>query len=106
MKLYEHGDMTMVEIVKLPDGLTESASRILLEGKSNQHCHRGNGTWYPRVIGQFVVGYFVAKKTALTHLEHGEETGGNLKTAEIADGVYEVRRQSELTHEGMKQVVD
>ncbi|KKW11759.1 MAG: hypothetical protein UY48_C0013G0040, partial [Candidatus Gottesmanbacteria bacterium GW2011_GWB1_49_7] len=49
MKLYEHGDMAMVEIERLPDGLTESASRILLEGKSNQHCHRGNGTWYPRV---------------------------------------------------------
>ena len=106
MKLYEHGDMVLMEIGKLPDGLTESASKILLEGKSNQHCHRGNGKWFPRATGQFIIGYFVARKTTLTHAEHGEKSDGQLKAAKIADGIYEVRRQNELTHEGMKPVVD
>ena len=105
--LYEHGDMVLAEVAELPKGLKASKSRVLLEGKSNTHSHRGGGKWFPHASGPFVIGYLVAKNTTLTHKEHGEAKEGDaLRVAKIKDGIYEVRRQNELTHEGMRPVVD
>ncbi len=68
---------------------------------SGGHTHSfKNGTFYPKIEGNFIVGYLKAKGTILYHPEHTP------KGEKIADQNYEVRRQVEVTHEGMIPVID
>jgi hypothetical protein len=95
---YRHGDLALIGIETLPNGLTESKTHILFEGKSNTHKFSG-GKLYLKQVDGFVFGYLVAKNTTLLHPEHG-------KAVKIKDGVYQLRHQQEYTPEGMKPVVD
>jgi hypothetical protein len=105
MANYRHGDLALVSIEKIPTGLKESESKILLEGKSNTHSF-DRGKLYEKKDGQFIIGYFEAVcNTKLFHIEHGKGEG-KLKKAKIKKGYYELRRQVEDTHEGMRPVVD
>ena len=105
-KAIRHGDLAFFQIKTMPKGLKKSASNILLKSGSsgNSHSFRG-GTFYPKTDGQFIIGYFKAKNTVLHHAEHGRGDKA-LKEAKLPDGVYEIRRQSEYTHQGMVQVQD
>jgi len=106
MTNYRHGDLALIGIGKLPDKLEVSKSNVLMEGKSNTHTF-DNGKFYPKITGQFIIGYLEAtSNTHLFHAEHGKEIVGKLKKAKIQKGFYELRRQVEDTHEGMKPVVD
>lgn len=100
-KVYRHGDLAFVQIEKLPKGLKQSNTNILLQQGSGGNPHSFNGgTFYEKKEGDFIIGYLEAKDTKLYHIEHSPKGG------KIDDGVYEVRFQVEYTHEGMKQVVD
>jgi hypothetical protein len=48
----------------------------------------------------------VAKNTKLYHPEHGDKKVENLKEAKLPDGKYQIRRQVEKTHEGLRPVID
>jgi hypothetical protein len=102
---HRHGDIAFFEIAKLPDGLTKSKTDVLLQEGSggNPHSFKG-GTFYPKTDGQ-TIGYFEARKTTLYHVDHGVKKASS-REAKLPDGLYEVRRQVEKTHEGMKVVVD
>jgi hypothetical protein len=50
--------------------------------------------------GDFILGYLEAKDTKLYHAEHSPQG------VEIEDGVYEIRKQVEVTPDGMRPVVD
>ena len=54
---------------------------------------------------EFVFGYLVASKTTLLHPDHGKGKDGSRK-CKIPDGVYELRKQVEYLHDGMKPVID
>lgn len=101
MKNIRHGDIAFIGIDKLSKGLKSSKSNKIMEGGSggNTHIFKG-GTFYPKIEGSNIIGYFKAKNTKLYHIEHSP------KGCKIENGVYEVRRQVEYTHEGMKQVID
>ena len=102
-----HGDLGLFGIEELPGGLTASADGILLSLGSGGHTHSfKGGSFYPKVDGDFVIGYLVAKDTVLYHPEHGTDVGTGLKECKIPDGVYELRRQNEYSVEGMKPVID
>ena len=103
-----HGDIGLFGIDTVPSGLEASSDGILFSAGSGGHTHSfQGGTFYPKVDGDFVIGYLVAKDTTLFHPEHGIEDAENgLKKCSIPDGVYEVRRQVEDTPEGFKQVLD
>ena len=106
MANYRHGDLGLIGVDKLPTGLKESKSKVLLEGKSNIHTF-DNGKLYPKIDGLFIIVYFEAtENTHLFHAEHGIKVEGKLKKAKIERGFYELRRQIEDTHKGMKPVVD
>ena len=101
LKAYRQGDLAFIQIEKLPKELKASKTDIVLQTGSggNPHSFKG-GTFYPKVDGDFVIGYLKAKGTKLYHIEHSP------KGDKIEDRVYEVRRQVEHTHQGMVQVVD
>jgi len=130
-KAIRHGDLALIEIDKLPEGLKQFKTKVIMRG-SHGHDHSfDNGKLYLKQVDSFVFGYLVAKNTILFHPEHGfknlgqgfekNRTGkGNigrpklkngfkktgLREAKIADGIYELRKQIEDTHEGMKPVID
>lgn len=101
-KIYRHGDVGFVAVEKLPKELKASKSNVILEGGSggNTHSFQG-GIFYPKVEGEHIIGYFKAKGSKLFHPEHSPKG-----EAVLPDGVYEVRRQVEFTHDGMRQVID
>lgn len=105
-RAYRHGDMALVKIDELPDGLEVSDSKILLTGRTSTHEVNENGIFYPHEADEFIVGYLVAKKGCqLLHPEHGEGSGPKRK-ASIESGIYEIRRQQEHTPDGMRPVLD
>lgn len=106
MKLYRHGDLALVEIKKLPKGLVKSKTNILLAGNSGHNHSFDNGTFYEKVEGDYIKGYFVAKNTTLRHEDHGDTKNGSVLEAKIEDGIYEVRGQVEKSHDGLKPVID
>ena len=110
MNNYRHGDMALIGIKELPEGLKKSASKVLMTGSGGNHHTYDKGEFYPADGGGgFIVGYLVVATdtTKLLHPEHGEKVKGKkLREAKIAAGIYEIRKQKEDTHEGMKPVID
>lgn len=109
MKLnnYRHGDLALIGIKKLMENLKKSNSKVLMKGSGGNNHSFDNGKFYPCEKDIFVFGYFVAENTTLFHIDHGKKVEGKrLRQAKIANGVYELRKQNEDTHEGMTPVVD
>jgi hypothetical protein len=104
---YRHGDLGLIGVSELPAGIEQSKSKILMTGSGGHNHTFDHGDFYPKKNG-LVIGYFVANnRTRLYHPEHGKVVKGKeLREAKIAEGVYELRRQQEDTHDGMKPVVD
>lgn len=105
---FRHGDLALIQIDKLPGGLTASKSKVLMQGSGGNDHSFDQGTFYEKQDGQFVIGYLDAPNgTTLFHPEHGEIVKGkNLREASIPAGVYECRKQFEETHSGMTPVID
>ena len=95
------GDVCLLSVKSLPKGLKASKETVLLANGSGGHSHTfTNGTFYPKVEGDFVIGYLKAKGTKINHVEHSP------KGDKIKDGIWEVRRQVETTHEGLRPIID
>lgn len=107
MKVFRHGDLALISVESLPNGVKASESRTLMRGShGNNHDIAKGGTFYPKEEGQFVLGYLKASAgCCLLHPDHGEGEGA-VRTASIPKGVYELRRQFEHRHEEMRQVID
>jgi hypothetical protein len=108
MKNIRHGDLALIGVEKLPEGLKETKTKILIRGSNNNPHSINQGKVYlydkPR---DFVIGYLVAEETKLLHCEHGISCGkGKIREVKIPDGVYELHCQKEFTHEGMRRVAD
>ena len=105
MKNYRHGDLVLEGIEKLPDNLQKTNTKILMTGSQNNPHSIDGGDVYFKGENEFVFGYLAAKNTTLFHKEHGEGKAA-VKRAKIDDGIYRLRRQNEILHEGMRQVID
>ena len=102
-----HGDLAFIQVKEFPEGLKASPSKTLMKGSNNNDHAYDRGTFYPKTENSFVIGYFVAKNTTLLHVEHGKVVKGQqMRETRIPDGVYQLRRQNEDTHEGMRAVLD
>lgn len=102
---YRQGDILLVPVEKIPDGLNEIPRRqgriILAEGEATGHLHMieaPEATFLAQDIEE-IEGRFIAveQEVALTHPEH--------RTIQIAPGFYEVVRQREYTEVGGVSVV-
>lgn len=96
--LVRHGDLCVESIKKLPEGLEETNTRILVSGSHGHHHSIDNGTVYLKKVDDYVIGYLVAENTTLNHEEHG--------AIKLDDGVYALRKQVEFTPSGLVQIVD
>jgi hypothetical protein len=106
-KVFRHGDIVLKQIEKLPDGLKEKKTKVILQSGSSGNPHLiDNGKLYFINDDDFIIGYLEAKNTNLIHREHGNKKVGSNKYAKISDGLYEIRRQVEYTPEGLRQVED
>ena len=103
-----HGDMALIGIDTLPDGLEASADDVLMKGSGGNDHKVRSGVFFPKTLGVHVIGYLQANPGChLLHPDHGaSQSGSELKSANVPPGLYEVRRQTEDTHSGMVPVVD
>jgi hypothetical protein len=97
-KLIRHGDLALVKISKLPTGLKETKTKVLMSGSHGNNHFINQGKVYLTKVDDYVFGYLRAKDTTLDHPEHGK--------IKLDNGVYELRRQIEFTVDGLKPVVD
>ena len=96
-QIIRHGDLALKQISKLPTGLKETKTNILVTGSHGHHHFIDKGKVYFKKVDNFVFGYLVAKNTILNHEEHGKVK---------LNGVYELRKQSEFTPQGLIPVKD
>lgn len=101
-KAYRHGEVLLVKIEKLPEGLTASKEKVFMVGSHGNNHSIDNGTIYFKKDGDFVFGYLKAKNTNLIHPEHKDKSG----KASIEDGFYKLIKQQEFTPEGLVPVID
>lgn len=103
---YRHGDMALISAGKLPSGVKASQSKVLMVGSGGKDHSFEGGVFYPKTEN-LTVGFLQAKNTILFHEEHGNKIEGKkLRETKVEDDIYEVRKQQEDTHEGMKPLQD
>lgn len=101
-KAFRHGEIAFVKISKLPKGLKETKTNLLMAG-SHGNAHTFNtGKLYLKKENDFVFGYFIAKDTNLLHPEHSPKIGD----AKLPDGIYQLIKQQEFTPAGLVPVID
>lgn len=100
-KAYRHGEVLLVRIEQLPEGLKPSNTKVFMIGSHGNNHSIDNGTIYFKDDG-FTFGYLEAKNTSLYHPEHQDETG----KASIEDGFYKLIKQQEYTPDGLVPVID
>ena len=97
-KTIRHGDIALKQIDQLPKDLVETKTKILISGSHGNHHTIDKGKVYFKKVDDFVFGYLVAKGTILNHTEHGK--------VKLPNGIYELRKQNEIRHDGLKPVID
>lgn len=109
VKAIRHGDLCLVQVNSLPKDLQLAKpddTDVLMQGSGGNNHSVKNGLVYLKDVGRFIFGYLVSQpKCQLLHLDHGSGKGP-IKSAAIPEGIYELRRQFEHTHDSMKQVLD
>ncbi len=106
-KAFRHGDLVLMPIKALPEGLEKTNTNVLMTGSGGNDHTAKNCDVYFKKEDDFVFGYLIAKKgAALYHREHGEKRVGGLMEVILPQGIYQLRRQVEFTHGSMRPVVD
>ena len=101
MKNYRHGDVALIGVKSIPRKATQAKTNVFMSKGSSGHDHTfDNGYFCQLITGDNVIGYIRAKDTKLFHDEHSPNG------VPIEDGAYEVRKQNEFTHEGLREVID
>lgn len=100
-KAYRHGEVLLLKIDTLPDGLIKSNTNVFMVGSHGHNHSIDNGELYLQQDGT-THGYLVANNTSLIHPEHSPNVGD----AKIEDGIYQIIKQQEYTPEGLKPVID
>ncbi len=98
---YRHGEILLLKIEKLPEGLKKSDTKTFMVGSHGNSHSIDKGQLY-LTKDPINFGYLVAKDTNLLHPEHQDETGG----AKIKNGIYQLIKQQEFTPEGLIPVID
>lgn len=94
----------MIETDSIPsDAKLDKSNNLLTGSHGNAHTY-DNGKLY-RLEQTPIFGYFEAKNTTLSHAEHGKGKGA-LKTCNLPNGTYELRKGQEFINDELVQIVD
>lgn len=127
-KIYRHGEIALRPIEKLPEGLTKSGSKTIIQGSHGNSHTISAGDLYFKDVDIYVFGYLKAKNTKILHLEHGnicsiccfdKLTSGvcpkchtdfvkenKNREASLPNGIYELRKQQEFISSELEPVID
>ena len=102
-KAYRHGDLMIIPVDSIPEGLPKKNNTELLEGETSGHVHRlSGGTVYttePTINNNFLLGYFtIEKPTPLSHEEH--------ETITLPACNYKFIQQREYDPQENRRVID
>lgn len=100
-KAYRHGEILLVKIKELPEGLMPSNTKTFMTGSHGNNHDIDKGTIYFKNEDNFVFGYLEARNTHLIHPEHKDK-----ENCPIEDGYYKLIKQQEYTPEGLVPVID
>lgn len=97
MDMFRQGDVLITRIARLPAGLDERQSRIILTGEVTGHAHRlVQGRVLEDARGMLFLE--VLQRTQIVHEEHHPLT--------LEPGCYQVTRQREYTPEAIRDIED
>lgn len=102
-KFWRHGDLLVMQVDAIPEGLTKKKDTVLLEGEASNHFHRLHGgvvfAETPTKDNNYNLGYFELKEsTNLTHEEHD--------TIVLSPGKYKFFAQREYDEQEERRVID
>lgn len=109
VKVMRHGDLGLVKVDMLPEGINKSKSNIIMEGSGGNAHVVENGDIYFNQEDVFTIGYLKANKNCiLKHLDHGIKKEGQKyrETKPLQTGIYKLLKQQEETIDGMKPIID
>jgi hypothetical protein len=96
-EMYRQGDLLILQISSLPEGLTLRPHNVILAGEATGHSHRLlAGRVLQDAQGQLFLE--VSRATQVIHQEHRALT--------LQPGCYQVIRQREYTPKGIREVRD
>lgn len=98
---FQHGDLLLKKIDKIPDGAVEKKSDIILSGEHTNHHHRIARNAQAVILVLGAIQYLrVFDDTPITHEEHKERI--------LPPGDYEIDQVREFDHfkEEAKRVID
>jgi hypothetical protein len=97
MEMFRQGDVLITRIARLPEGMNERQSKIILAGEGTRHAHR---LLQGRVLEDERGALFleVLQHTHVVHEEHNPLT--------LEPGYYQIIRQREYTPEAIRNVED
>jgi len=103
IQAYRHGDLLLIPVDSIPEGLPKKDNTELLEGEISGHVHRLNGgTVYaetPTIANDFLLGFFeIPTETEVTHEEH--------ETIVLPPGKYKFYSQREYDPQENRRVID
>jgi len=99
---FRHGEILFLKVSKIPKGLKETKTNMLMSGSHGNAHTFDTGKIYLVKESDFVFGYFKAKNTNLLHPEHSPKIGD----AKLPNGNYQLIKQQEFTPQGLIPVVD
>ena len=103
-KCWRHGEILFVETQEVPkEAKIKKTNNLLIGSHGNPHTFKG-GKFY-ELNKDYIFGYLEAKNTTLHHSEHGEGKG-ELKSCQLPDGIYELRKGQEFINDELKPIVD
>src|SRR5215475_6900498 len=97
MDMFRQGDVLITRIARLPEGLNERQSKIILAGEVTGHSHRlVQGCVLEDARGALFLE--VPQRTQVVHEEHHPLT--------LEPGSYRITRQREYAPEAIREIED
>ena len=105
-KKYRQGDLLIMEVDEIPQGLEPSKDLLLISGSTASHDHKlTGGVVYHKEDG-LLQGYFkLEKKEKVVHRTKDNKEGEH-KDIELPKGIYSFYRQREYLPEGYNIIQD
>lgn len=108
-KFMRHGDVVLIEVDSIPQGLKEDKEKILALGEATGHHHKfvGEGAVVMKGFDDQIYVDVQSDVAKIVHQEHGDDVGDpTYRFKDVPKGTYEVRIKREYRHGDETKVLD